>query len=340
MGMIGPTTFWSSYTFWTGSSIAASILAVKTVPEYAIQGSIAKTAIVLFFIQWLVYGFYAVLLYPKYFSPLRGLPMVTEGNHPIMGQWYNITKNASGDPARVWLNSVPNEGMIRYLGLFNRERILLTQPKALAEVLNTKNYEFQRPQLLLRGIMKILGVGLLLAEGDDHKFQRKGLMPAFAFRHIKELYPIFWSKSREMVRAIEEQDLAGEKPSKEIEIGGWASRAALDIIGLGGMGQDFNSLADPDTELNNTYRKVFSPSRQAQLLGLLSFFVPGWIVERLPIKRNDDIMAASKLARDTARNLVRQKKTQLSEKREMNPDIISIALESGERTCLGYLNIS
>lgn len=329
MGMIGPTTFWSSYTFWTGSSIAASILAVKTVPEYTVQGSIAKTAIALFFTQWLVYGIYAVLLYPKYFSPLRGLPMVTEGNHPIMGQWFAITGEPSGEPMKRWMNTVPNDGLIRYLGLFNRERILLTKPKALAEVLNTKNYEFQRPQFLLRGIMKILGVGLLLSEGDDHKFQRKGLMPAFAFRHIKELYPIFWSKSREMVRAIEEQDLVGEKPSKEVEIGGWASRAALDIIGLGGMGQDFNSLANPDTELNNTYRKVFSPSKQAQILGLMSFFIPGWIVERLPIKRNDDIMAASTLARDTARNLVRQKKTRLREKREMNPDIISIALESG-----------
>lgn len=258
--------------------------------------------------------------------------MVTEGNHPIMGQWFAITGQPSGIPMRHWLNSVPNEGLIRYLGFLNRERLLVTSPKALAEVLNSKNYEFQRPQFLLRGIMKILGVGLLLAEGEDHKFQRKVLSPAFAFRHVKALYPIFWSKSREMVETIEKAELVEKAPNNVIEIGGWASRAALDIIGVGGMGQDFNSLADPNTDLNKTYRSVFAPSKQAQLLGFLQFFIPGWIIELLPLKRNDDIMAASKLARATSRQLVRQKKEKLAAKEKMDPDIISIALESGTLT--------
>lgn len=230
---------------------------------------------------------------------------------------------------RKWLNTIPNDGLIRYLGFLNRERILVTNPKALAEILNTRNYEFQRPQFLLQGIKGILGVGLLLAEGDDHKFQRKGLAPAFAFRHIKELYPVFWAKSREMVETIERVELVEKAPNVQIEIGGWASRAALDIIGVGGMGQDFNSLADPNTELNRNYRKVFAPSRQAQILGLLQFFIPSWLIRMLPLKRNDDVMAASMIARSTARHLVRQKKEKLARKEKMDPDIISIALESG-----------
>ena len=44
-----------------------------------------------------------------------------------------------------------------------------------------------------------MGIGILLAEGDEHKTQRKNLMPAFAYRHIKDLYPVFWSKSRDLV---------------------------------------------------------------------------------------------------------------------------------------------
>lgn len=327
--MLGPTSFWGSYTFWAGSSITAAVALVSTAPEFTVSQSIIKTAVSFFFVQWTIYFIYSVLLYPRYFSPLRHLPMVTEGNHPIMGQWFAITKEASGTPMRRWTATVPNDGLIRYLGLFNRERLLLTSPKALAEVLNSKNYDFQRPQFLLAGIGKILGIGLLLSEGEDHKTQRKGFTPAFAFRHIKKLYPVFWSKSREMVKAIEEVELVQNKPNVEVEIGGWASRAALDIIGVGGMGQDFNSLADPNTELNQNYRKVFSPNRQAQILGLLSFFVPPWIVQRLPIKRNDDIMAASTVAKNTARNLVAQKKRRLANKEEMDPDIISIALESG-----------
>lgn len=329
MAMMGPTTFWSSYTFWLGSSITASMILVTTAPAYTLGQSVAKTATAVFFTQWIIYAIYAIVIYPRYISPMRHLPMVTENNHPFMGQWFTITKQPSGVPMRHWLNTVPNDGLIRYLGLFNRERLLVTSPKALAEILNTRNYEFQRPQFLLRGIMKILGVGLLLAEGEDHKFQRKVLSPAFAFRHVKELYPIFWSKSREMVEKIEKTELVEKSPNVVVEIGGWASRAALDIIGVAGMGQDFNSLADPNTDLNQTYRAVFAPNRQAQILGLMSFFIPGWIIERLPIKRNDDIMAASKLARDTSRQLVRQKKDKLAAKEKMDPDIISIALEAG-----------
>src|SRR4051794_23652434 len=121
-------------------------------------------------------------------------------------------------------------------------------------------------------------------------------MPAFNFRHVKELYPIFWAKSQEMVNRIEAQ-LKETAPVNAIEIGEWISRATLDIVGLAGMGQDFNSLKDPNTELNRVYRSVFQPNSTAQLLGLLQFFIPTWILRLLPFQRNDDVMAASRVAR-------------------------------------------
>ena len=53
--------------------------------------------------------------------------------------------------------------------LFNKERVLLTSPKALAEVLTTNSYDFVKPNLLKEGIGRILGMGILFAEGDEHK---------------------------------------------------------------------------------------------------------------------------------------------------------------------------
>src|SRR2546423_4538318 len=111
-------------------------------------------------------------------------------------------------------------------------------------------------------------------------------MPAFSFRHIKELYPIFWAKSQEMVNRIEAQ-LTETAPVNAVEIGEWSSRATLDIIGLAGMGQDFNSLRDPNTKLNRVYRSVFQPNRSAQILGLLQIFIPPWILQKLPLQRNN-----------------------------------------------------
>ena len=214
--------------------------------------------------------------------------------------------------------------------LFNRDRILVTSPKGLAEVLTTKSYDFVKPDMLRTGLIQILGEGILLAEGDVHKIQRRGLQPAFAFRHVKELYPIFWDKAKEMVGCVEAALAAKSAAgSTTIEMGEWFSRATLDIIGKAGLGQDFNSLADPDTDLNRSYRKIFAPSRAAQLLGILQFFLPGWLLQNLPIQRSTDIAAAAKTARDTARQIVRNSKLAIEQKKELKPDITSIALESG-----------
>lgn len=45
----------------------------------------------------------------------------------------------------------------------------MTGPKALAEVLVHKNYDFIKPKALADGIGRLLGIGILLAEGDEHK---------------------------------------------------------------------------------------------------------------------------------------------------------------------------
>lgn len=96
------------------------------------------------------------------------------------------------------------------------------------------------------------------------------------------------------------------------------------------MGQDFNSIQDPHTDLNVTYRKVFKPSREAQLLGFLALFFPTWLIRRIPVKRNEDMMEAANLIRKTCRQLIDQKKEKLrNTEKDTDIDIISVALESG-----------
>jgi cytochrome P450 len=228
--------------------------------------------------------------------------------------------------------------------MFNMERLLITSPKALGEVLTSKSYNFIKPRQLRAGLGRILGVGILLAEGDEHrvclfplgfdlsdeplKTQRKNLMPAFNFRHIKDLYPIFWSKSRELVESLK-NELNKKAPDNVVEIGDWASRATLDIIGVAGLGQDFGALKNPNTELNTTYRTIFAPSRAQQMLGLLSIIINPKIVQALPIKRNSDMVEAQRVIRSVSREIIRQKRAIMEKNEKRNVDIISVALESG-----------
>lgn len=236
---------------------------------------------------------------------------------------------------------MPNDGLIRYLGLLNNERLLITSPKALSEVLVTRNYDFEKPSQMRTALGRILGVGILLAEGEQHKIQRRNLMPAFAFRHVKDLYPVFWSKSREAVLAmskaiqagvsddVQKVEATGRKGSAVIEVGAWTSRATLDIIGIAGLGRDFGAVQDPNNKLSETYNIVFRPSSGARILGILSLFTPAWILHRLPMQRNNDIASAAATIRSVCRGLVQEKKEKLARKELTDLDILSVALESG-----------
>jgi len=226
---------------------------------------------------------------------------------------------------------------------------MVTTPKGLSELLTTKSYEFGKPIDFIVGLGKILGIGILLAEGDNHRMQRKNLLPAFAFRHIKELYPTFWEKARELVGAISEQIHAGGVGDEElkasnfvrntdvgeneavIEFSEWASRATLDIIGVTGLGKDFGSIRDPNTRLAAVYRTILKPSKTAQFLGLLGILLPNWFVRRIPVKRNGEIEEAARVIREECALLIQEKKERLAKgaRGAQDMDILSVALESG-----------
>lgn len=240
--------------------------------------------------------------------------------------------------------------MYRYLSIFNVERVVVASPKGLSEVLVTKSYEFQKPRQARTVLGRVLGIGLLLAEGDEHRHQRKGLMPAFSFRHVKELFPVFWTKSCEVVNAMSSEierhkgncssqkaidcnvsaDVKVESDEAILKIDEWAGRATLDIIGLTGMGRDFNAIKDPNNELSQIYRTIFAPTADAQLVQFFALFLPQWAAIRLPIKRNYEIQHALVTIRNLARELIRTKKEKMeTREKSEDHDILSTAIESG-----------
>ncbi|KAL8868165.1 MAG: hypothetical protein Q9174_005166 [Haloplaca sp. 1 TL-2023] len=276
-------------------------------------------------IAWLWY------IYPHYWSPIRHLPGPPDKPSVFMGHFFLMLEGGPGQVLRSWANSVPNDGLIRYLDFFNWERVAVVGPAALAEVLVHKCYDFEKPPQLRKGISRILGLGLFLSEGDVHKKQRKNLMPAFSYRHVKDLYPIFWSKSVELVAAIkasQHTDMNLEY-SECIEVNQWASRETLDIIGLGGFGQSFNAIQDPNNALSRTYRSLFVPGRTGQILGVLGFLLPQFLVRRLPFLRNDRMKQSSDFIRSFCRSSVEAKRQKLKLETKDRLDILTVALESG-----------
>ncbi|KAB2580149.1 Cytochrome P450 [Lasiodiplodia theobromae] len=314
------------------ASVAESMVLARYAPAYSITNSNFLRPLALFWIQMLLWFTWSAVIYPHFLSPLRHLPQ-PKGGHWLMGHFNKIRKENTGEPAREWSQTVPNEGLIYYRFAFNSERVLVTSPKGLAEVLVHKNYEFIKPGTIRDGIGRILGIGILLAEGDEHKRQRKLLMPAFHFRHVKDLYPVFWTKAQEaaqaMIAAIQQPAPLAEKPSSVVDIANWASRATLDIIGVAGMGKDFGAVADPNSELNATYRRIFSPNAVARFLQLLGLIIPFWVLRKLPIKRNMEVDEAAETIKRISREIIQSKRKHLEKNERTEVDIVSVALESG-----------
>jgi cytochrome P450 len=158
-------------------------------------------------------------------------------------------------------------------------------------------------------------------------------MPAFAYRHVKNLYPVFWAKSIEMVKTIE-QELENRNSSGDntIQVSNWASRATLDIIGVAGMDHDFDSLHDPDNTLNKSYRAIMrSPPLWLKLVFVVSLIVgyPSWS-RKFPSKWNKEIEENGEVIRNVARQMIREKKAKMEDpKAETGVDIVSVALSSG-----------
>lgn len=52
-------------------------------------------------------------------------------------------------------------------------------------------YDYPKPSQVRGELGRILGYGILFAEGETHKRQKRIINPSFSTSHIKEMVPVF-----------------------------------------------------------------------------------------------------------------------------------------------------
>ena len=77
-------------------------------------------------------------------------------------------------------------------------RIHVTDPDIAKHVLVT-NYKNYRRQDVLKKLLPGLGNGLITANGYAHAIQRKQLNPFFTLAKVQRFFPIFFSKTNELI---------------------------------------------------------------------------------------------------------------------------------------------
>ena len=75
--------------------------------------------------------------------------------------------------------------VLKYHGLFNRPVLFITDTKIIQDITLNQVYDFVKPPHMMADVIAMAGRGLVFAEGEDHKRQRKMMNPAFVHNNIK-----------------------------------------------------------------------------------------------------------------------------------------------------------
>ncbi|CAB5359866.1 unnamed protein product [Rhizophagus irregularis] len=269
---------------------------------------------VLGIIGWITYK---IFIWPFYISPLRKFPG-PPSESSLYGNLKTLMTEESGVPQLRWIKKYGN--VIKYHGLFNNPILLIADTKLVQEITLNKAYDFIKP-LNASGI-SLIGRGLIYAEGDDHKRQRKLSNPAFTYSNVKEMVPSFVRIGSTLKGLIEEKLNSGET---NINLTPYISKATLDVIGLVGFNYEFNSLTSQN-ELAIAYDSIFNnPVTTLRIvLNLLSNYVPS--VREIPLEANKRFKNACATIDRVSKRLVEERYNEAKNGELKGKDLLSLLI--------------
>lgn len=257
-----------------------------------------------------------------YISPLRKVPTVS--GFPLWGQFFDIINNEVGVPQRKW--HAEHGQIVRYFFPFGAERLSIAQDDAIKQITVRNPYNYPKPLRAKLWMVRILGEGVLLAEGDTHVRQRKALAPGFSISSIRTLTPIFWQKALLLAELWKEEMVAEKVRSKSFEVLEWLNRTTLDIIGSAGLGTEIDSLRNPDAPLREAYRLVFAFDVMSRVFHGLAAFIP--VTKYLPAKMNRDMQMSRDIILNKAADIISEKtEFAKSSNGHKGKDIISLIIK-------------
>ncbi|KAF7291763.1 hypothetical protein HMN09_01235900 [Mycena chlorophos] len=155
---------------------------------------------------------------------------------------------------------------------FGGRRVILTDPRAVNHFYASERAVYVKPAMTRRVIGNIFGHGLLWAEGDDHKRQRKALTPAFSNAAIRQLTQVFYNSAHKL-EGHWDAKLEKSPEGVVLDVEAWMNRVALDSIGIAGFGHDFHSLDGEPSAVADAFDSMAINGGRANTLNFLVFML-------------------------------------------------------------------
>ncbi|KAG9050203.1 hypothetical protein FS837_007101 [Tulasnella sp. UAMH 9824] len=255
-------------------------------------------------------------------SPLKSMPGPDSYDSLLWGDFRRILSAPPSSIYRQWFAKYGHS--FSYRGTFLIRRLCAKDPKAVAYILNHSS-DYPKPPHVRTWLGKTFGQGVLFAEGEDHRRQRKIMNPCFGPSQVRELVPIFYEKAFELRDIWLGQIEASGSEREEIDILVWLTRTTLDIIGLAGFDYEFKTLSIGEKdELIQAFIGLFNPTPTPPIIPLLANAIP--ILQLIPNHRAKVAARSKAVMHRVGQKLVQDKRSALA---------ATAGIEGGENTLKG-----
>ncbi|KAL0564414.1 hypothetical protein V5O48_017634 [Marasmius crinis-equi] len=234
----------------------------------------------------------------SYTTPLDG--------PPSKSRIFGVTKElqTSEDSGKLYEDWSAEYGTVfKVPTVLGREKIMLLDPKAISNFYSKETFVYVGTPLSKGFIARYFGRGLLWAEGEGHRRQRKALTPAFSNAAIRRLTSVFYDSAYKL-KGHWDAKLEHLTEGEVIEVQTWMNHVALDSIGIAGFSHDFGSLDGKTSGVAEAFETLGTvpPSKAGLFLFLLSFVFPRLL--RVPTKRNLKLLELRKCMGEIADELL------------------------------------
>ncbi|KAH9891037.1 cytochrome P450 [Cubamyces lactineus] len=233
-----------------------------------------------------------------YLSPLRvvrGPPVPSI----LYGHVRQVCRAGNATTMREWAAQYGQNVFCRYL--LQVPCLWTADPLTVRHILHSGNYS--KPWETRMSAAKIIGDGILVAEGERHRGQN----PAFGPTQIREFVPIFIEKAAELRDIwLDALSVQGERPVINVLDG--LKKMTLDVIGLAGFDyhlEALNAHGKPN-ELNEAFYQLFNVTPPLSLYRLLMDNLP--FLDFFPDKRARIVQDAQATMRRIGMELIQDRK--------------------------------
>ncbi|KAI2622153.1 cytochrome P450 [Hypomontagnella submonticulosa] len=291
-----------------------------------------KSFLMVLLVQYALLKVYRIILYPNFLSPLRHLPGPKDHNL-FLGQ--ELKKLKAESPASVqlqWMRKWPDAPFIRYISFAGKEVLLANSLAAHKAVLQTHVYDFVKPPFFARLVGEITGTGLLFAEGDVHRRERRLLAGPFSVPSMRKLLPVFRRKARDLSEMLEH--ILEDKTHVTVEVMKTLSRSTMDTIGVTVLGIELDTISSMYPQgFQELYGQILHQGPIGQLLMVVNALIP--IRSIVPLEANRKFLKANNDLRTMLRDIIHKRAADLADgtfKKETGEsrDLLTFMLEEAE----------